>query len=352
MQSTIIIYRLFDVAEEINLELAQTLWLNRNQFASRLRFSRIHTKSMTFKDPPVIVELGSHEIKLGEITYLTNATAKIYDYGVISLNIAIQLPEDITYDEYLNLAIASDSVPEAIIQEFVEAILSTINAACYKPTLSKFVEDFVVFYFEDELPDWNLAQLLMKDKTELNPESKKIVLENRFSYSNDITYITWESAIVFDPTGSRDIPDLLEFGSAQFLELRYYDNLLNEAIEVNYDEIEALETNKKANHYYAYNQIRGRIMERMGDASMLTSNIINSLQLTEDTFYAKVYTRYMQLQKTSIWRQSINQKLKVLQTSYNFLNEEVINHRKEIFGKTVLLILTCILLLQIYIAFL
>lgn len=348
MQSTIIIYRLFDVAEEINLELAQTLWLNRNKLASRLRFSRIHTKSMTFKDPPVVVELGSHEIELGGNIHLVNATAKIYDFGVISLNIALEVPEDITYEEYLSLAIASDSLPEDIIKEFVNGILATINAACYKPALSQFVEDFVVFYFEDKLPDWELAQLLMKDKTPLNLETQKLVLENRFSYSNDITYITWESAIVFDPTNSRDIPDLLEFGSAQFLELRYYDSLLDEAIEVNYDEIEALEISKKSNHYKTYNQIRGRIMERMADASMLTSNIINSLQLTEDTFYARLYTRYMQLQKTSIWRQNIDQKLAVLQTSYNFLNEEVINYRKDFFGKLVLILLTFILLLQLY----
>ena len=34
-----------------------------------------------------------------------------------------------------------------------------------------------------------------------------------------------------------DIPDLLEFASAQFLELRYYDNYLTKAIDKTYGEM-------------------------------------------------------------------------------------------------------------------
>ena len=62
MNTSMIVYRLFDVADEINLDLVQALWTSRNKIASRLRLDRISTKSITFKDPPVLVELGSHEM--------------------------------------------------------------------------------------------------------------------------------------------------------------------------------------------------------------------------------------------------------------------------------------------------
>lgn len=52
-----------------------------------------------------------------------------------------------------------------------------------------------------------------------------------------MAYLTWDSALVYDPTGSTDIPDLLEFANAQYLELRYYDNFLNHAIDTTYDVI-------------------------------------------------------------------------------------------------------------------
>ena len=64
MNTSMIVYRLFDVADEINLDLVQALWTSRNKIASRLRLDRISTKSITFKDPPVLVELGSHEMEL------------------------------------------------------------------------------------------------------------------------------------------------------------------------------------------------------------------------------------------------------------------------------------------------
>ena len=53
MNTSMIVYRLFDVADEINLDLVQALWTSRNKIASRLRLDRISTKSITFKDPPV-----------------------------------------------------------------------------------------------------------------------------------------------------------------------------------------------------------------------------------------------------------------------------------------------------------
>jgi hypothetical protein len=39
--------------------------------------------------------------------------------------------------------------------------------------------------------------------------------------------IDWNAAVVIEPDGSRDIPDILELASAQLLEFRYYDDLVD-----------------------------------------------------------------------------------------------------------------------------
>ena len=62
------------------------------------------------------------------------------------------------------------------------------------------------------------------------------------SYANDVAYLVWDSAFVYDPSGSTDIPDLLEFANAQYLELRYYDGLLEQAIVRMYEAIEDANT--------------------------------------------------------------------------------------------------------------
>ena len=64
MNSSIYLYHLFDVADEINLNLVEALWTSRNKIASRLRLEKVSPQSITFKDPPVLVELGSHELTL------------------------------------------------------------------------------------------------------------------------------------------------------------------------------------------------------------------------------------------------------------------------------------------------
>ena len=353
MKSSIYIYHLFDVADEINLDLVEALWTSRNKIASRLRLEKVSPHSISFKDPPVLVELGNHEMTFAGITYLAEIKARIFDLGVVSLIIKLEVPEDITYEQYVDLAISVGKLPEDVILEYIQATSETIKPACTRMRISDFDEDFVVYYFNDPLPAWDFAPILDKDKSPLSPETIKDSLSNRFSYgSDDETYLTWDSAIIFDKTGSMDLPDLLEFANAQFLELRYYDDALNKAIDHSYGELDA--ANKKSDSSQrasSYRHIRNNLMEVMADMSVLTSNIDNALQVTEDIFNARVYSRYMQLLKTSVWRENIENKISVIQRCYNLLNEEVLMHRFVKIGYSCVSLLVIAVLLLIYSSF-
>ncbi len=349
MNTSMIVYRLFDVADEIDLDLVQALWTSRNKIASRLRLDRISTKSITFKDPPVLVELGSHDMQFGSKTYLTEVKARIFDLGVISLILRIHFEDDVTFEEYMDMSIVSENMPEDEIRSYLDAVLETIRPACSNERVSDFDEDFVVYYFKDKVPaDWDIVPLLLKDRTPVSEETRAETLANRFAYADDVCYLAWDSAVVYDPTGSLDVPDLLEFANAQFLELRYYDNALNNAIEQTYDELEAAESGGKSSRQHSYRKIRSHLMELMADVSTLTSNINNALQVTEDIFYARIYTRYLALLRASVWKDNIENKLLVIQRSYNLLNEEVSMYRFEFIGMSAVTLLAIILLLLIY----
>lgn len=336
MNSSIIVYRLYDVADEINLELVEALWTSRNKISSRLRLQKISPRSITFKDPPVLVELGSHEMTFAGNEYLADIRARIFDIGVVALIMRLELPDDISYEDYQNLSIAVGNLPEDIIREYVDATLETIKPACSKMRMPEYDEDFVVYFFNDYLPDWDFVPILLKDKNPVSPETRQETLSNRFSYSpDDVAYLTWDSAVVFDKIGSMDLPDLLEFANAQFLELRYYDNVLNSAIDQFYNEIDALNQNKDSRKVPTFRIVRNKLMEQMADMSVLTSNIDNALQVTEDVFYARIYSRYMYLLKASDWRESISNKLNVIQRCYTLLNEEVTMHRLVTLGYTI-----------------
>lgn len=265
--------------------------------------------------------------------------------------INIDVPDDVTYEEYLDITIAVDQMPDDSFKEYIDAVLETIEPACSQMRQSEFYEDFVVYYFRNKMPDWDFAPVLMKDRTKLSAETRQDTLANRFSYGSDIAYLTWDSALIYDKTGSMDLPDLLEFANAQFLELRYYDDALNKAIDQTYTEIDAANKSSRSNRLITYRQIRNNLMELMADMSSLTSNIDNALQVTEDIFNARVYSRYMHLLRTSVWRENINNKINVIQRSYNLLNEEVLMHRFVTIGYLCACLLGIIALLCLYIAF-
>ena len=336
MRTTVIAYRLFDVADEINLDQVQAIWHSRNKISSRLRLDRISTKSITFHDPPVLVELGYHEMVIGGVEYLVEVKARIQDLGVICILFNIPPEEDISYKDYLNLVLAVEELPDEEFRKFVDATMETIGPACTNQNISGYDEDFVVYYFQDPIPaDWDIVPFLLKDPSPVNEETREAALANRFSYADDVAWLAWDSAVVYDPTGSMDIPDLLEFANAQYLELRYYDNFLNHAIDKTYDVIE-----DKANlkNIDVLQNIRDELLETMADVSSLT---------TEDIFYAKVYTRYLKLLKASVWQENIELKMQVLQRCYNMLNETVTSHHLEQMRKyniTLLAVIAIILL--------
>ena len=72
------------------------------------------------------------------------------------------------------------------------------------------------------------------------PGEREAVSQYRFSYSTeDLVVVDWNSAFVYEPSGSRDIPDLLEIANAQLLEFRFYDELLDGHIARIHDQVQA-----------------------------------------------------------------------------------------------------------------
>ncbi len=348
MNNSIIVYRLFDIADEINLDHVQALWAARNKIASRLRLERVSPKAIAFKNPPVSVDLGSHEIQLAGKNLLAEIRARIYDIGVISIIMRFDLPETTTYAEYLDLAIATENMPEEKVQEFASLVADTVKQALIKPREPDFEEDFVVYYFHEWKKDWDIVPLLLKDHAPISQQTREETLVNRLSYADDIAYFTWDSALVYDSAGSMDIPDLLEFANAQFLELRYYDTLLEGAIDAMYDEIEEANTESGKQRLKNYRRIRGNLMELMADVTVLTGRINNALRVTEDVFYARVYSLYIRLLRADSWRKSIDAKVTVIHRTYGILNEEVVNRRAEMLEIAIIALVSVGILLTLY----
>ncbi|MCL6638702.1 MAG: hypothetical protein K6T80_03355 [Firmicutes bacterium] len=349
MRNAIWIYRLFDVAEEIKLDVVERI-LSHNRQTSRMILSRIRPKSIRFKNPPVAVELGEHPVSTGSRRFSALFTAKVYDLGVIAIIMRIPLPDGAGYGEIRKLAVElynSEDIEPYFLQRLDE-IRKALSGALIKEEYSGFVEDFTIYYFRDWHEDWDAVPLLLAEDEPVSPEVRRETLRHSFSYGpGDLAVITWDSALVYDTTGSADIPDLLEFANSQLLELRYYDSLLSGEMEKMYDAIEKAEHTSVFKQLNQYRRIMNQLMELIVDITEITERIDNSLKVTEDVFYARIYGAALSIFRTRAWAESIDRKISIITQSYTMLSNRLINRRSELLEVSIVLLILLELVLGI-----
>jgi len=341
MKNSIWVYRLYDVAEEIRLDRVEEI-LSQEHQTSRMRLSRIRPKSIQFKNPPVAVELGEYPVTIGSRTFNALFTGKIYDLGVIVVIMRLPLPPGIKYDEVKNLAIeiSNSETIEPVFEGQLDKTRRILSPALIKEEPSGFVEDFTIFYFQEWDKSWDPVPLLLAEADPVSAEVRRETLRNSFSYGlEDLTIITWDSALVYDSTGSTDIPDLLEFANSQLLELRYYDSLLTGEMEKMYDAIEEAEKLASFRRLNQYRRIMSQLMELIVDVTEITERIDNSLKVTEDVFYARIYGAALSVFRTKAWEESINRKISIISQSYTMLSNRNINQRSELLELTIVILI-------------
>lgn len=170
--------------------------------------------------------------------------------------------------------------------------------------------------------------LLLAEPEPVSTQIRKETLQHSFSYGpDDLAIITWASALVYDKTGSHDIPDLLEFALTQLLELRYYDNLLSEEMSQMHDAIEEAERVTRFRRLGQYRHILNRLMELVVEINEIMERIQNSLKVTEDVFYARVYGAALSVFRTRAWVESIQRKLSVVTQNYSMLSNRLVNQQ-------------------------
>lgn len=329
MQNSIWLYRLYDVAEEINLDTVENILAHQKPTA-RLNLKRIRPKSMQFKNPPVSFELDLTDINLLGQDYRTFVSGRVYELGVISIIFRIQLPEEVDMHNLTNLSahLYHTDQLERLFENYLATTKSIIGPALIKADDRIFSEDFTIFYFRQWQKDWDPAPLLLAETEPISAQTRTDTLQHTFSYGpKDQTIITWDSALVYDADGSSDVCDLLEFGLAQLLELRYYDSLLSIELEHMYGNIEAAQKGGSYSSLNNYRRIMKEMMELVADITEFTERVHNSLKVTEDIFYARIYSSALTIFRTKVWSESIQRKISVIERTYAMLSDEIVTHR-------------------------
>ena len=348
-----IVYRLYDVGYEIGMERA--LDLLAAQGPERVRPVRGEAQAIQIPNPPITVILGSENVALGAWRGDVEVSARIFDFGVVSLRVRIPMPGSLSWQEFsaFGAAVDADTGLQAVFAQHHRLLVERIAPSITRPHPAQVTEDYIVYRLErltdaagnplttDALQDVDVAPLLLNETRPLSADARRELLPHRFSYyADDLAILTWDNALIIEPTPTdTDVQYILEFANAQLLELRYYDALLDAELPRMYDRVAAARARPRTLLGRRFATLLADLHTLVADSTELVERAENSLKVTDDVYLARVYSAALEIFRARAWRSGIDRKLAIIRETYGMLNDEAQAARAEALELSIVLLI-------------
>jgi hypothetical protein len=352
--------RLFDVCNAIDLARAEDLWSRQAREGARSRLSGTPAKAVSFGEAPLALVLPPVTLHLGDSLVAAPVAARLYVFGVVTL--AVRVPADnLAWPEYVALVSDLDSAigPGAATEvwtELLSLLRAAVGAAWDRPSRSTLEEDYLiatVHTFSHAVDtstlgtDLDLVPLLSGEHRRLADAARRDLLNRRFSYyTDDLVVLTWDRAFIYEPTRDTDVADVLEVANAQLLEMRYYDELLDDELPRMYDLVEATRRWSLAPRRFA--NLARRLYTLVAEVTELTEKVDNALQVTEDVYLARVYTAALDLFRVKLVSAAVDRKLAIIRDTYQALYDESAGVRASLMEMLIVALILIEVVLAIY----
>lgn len=323
--------RIFDVADTIDLEGCRKLIAHGGADIRRLSLRREGSEFIQLSDPPLLVDLGARTLNVAGESREVKVSASLFHHGAISISLRVPVPPGTGLEELIPVADELyDSKPlDALALEEVHKLRKLLASHFEDPHLWDQNEGYTIIFArkiegqptaDQVLAAPGLARLLLGEKEALSTAEEREVLEHHYSYTpNDLIIVEWNSAFVYEPSGSEDIVDLLEIANAQLLELRYYDAVLDAELARMYDVV----GQKQASLLWSpYKRLARELMQTLIELSEFIERVENSLKIVGDVYLARVYEAAMKELRIVRWTEQVSRKHRLLQQAYGLLKGE------------------------------
>lgn len=353
--------RLYDVAYAIDLLRVEALIAERSaESVGRLRLQRAEAKAIALPDPPVEIGLGPVVVRAGDRELPAEAVARVYDFGAISIAVrhpVANLEWSAFVERTAELARAAEDGSGGVWHELSERVRAWLEPAMERPNASGLAEEYLVSIVErfdpavaiDELlKAADLPRLLTGERRELSDAARRDLVKYAFSYyQDDLVVLTWDQAFLIEPGGDRDVADVLEVATAQLLELRYYDALLDHELPRMYDRVQAAHRRLPALGRGRYSRLAHELHVLVAEVTEITERIDNALKVTEDVYLARVYGAALELFRVPSWAQAVDRKLEIIRQTYTALYDEANAVRAELLELGILILIVLEILLAL-----
>jgi hypothetical protein len=331
-RGSILVYRVFDVAEEVNLSKVEELV--KTEVSQRLKFTRSTRQAVIMRNAPVALNLGgltdfANPYSSGK----TEAFAKIWDYGVITIQFQIPINPGTRWEELIQLAakLEQDTLLDEAARFRAQEVVNLIKPALRDSHNWHEFEDYAVFLLEEIegikksaelLEQVDIARLLVAETSVmLADRAKKSIMEGTYQYSDqDLTVIDWNSALVVEPSGSKDVPEVIEFALTHLMEMRYYDSLLDQKLTVIYDSIEESRSRFFSNRFTSLSR---ESSARYIEFSEFIERVDNSFKVVGDFYLARIFRAAGEKMRIPEWEENITRKINLFSNLSELLQGEV-----------------------------
>lgn len=334
----VLVYRVFDVGDEINLEAALQVL---EQGISPLRFRlKRESRAIVIKNAPLSLSLGNWEYEFGGVKTQVESVGKLWHFGVFSICFVITLPEDFSWSQLINYAshLENDSFLDQMAKQKTEDLILQISSVIKNRNVSSdFFEDYMVHFIEqvegvdqptELFEKANIDALILaetRDRDNLSNQVKSSLKDNVFQYTkSDLAVIDWNSALVVDETGSLDVPDVIEFALCQLLEMRYYDDVLDELLGSLYNSVHG---KKKSMLNNRYSKLAEEAGQKYLEISETIESVQNSMKVVGDFYLATIFRASLKRFRFGDWQASVDTKLDNLLQVSKLLHGEVHEQR-------------------------
>ncbi|MEZ4298712.1 MAG: hypothetical protein R3B70_27425 [Polyangiaceae bacterium] len=351
----IICYRIFDVADELVLAEAEELLL-RAQVARASMVMRPpperKTGALAIAAVPLHVDVGTKRVVLAEIerSLLAHVSVNLFDYGKISVVFEIPIRQGtplselgVLCQELYESQVLTDIAQEecAIYEERVGAALRRHVIDEPQPAMPDMpdmplpsMETFTVIFVEElenkhlakDVLAWpGLPKLIIGEADERNLGEKQVrdTMQHADGYlDNDAVVIDWNSAFVLEPSGSRDIPDILEFTRSMLLQLRVYDAHLDVELRRTYQEFTRRRSGVSIMNS-RYRRLAHDVSARLIEVTEFNERLENSFKIIGDYYLARIYRTAIARFGIPVVRESVARKHQIVQKVYDMLKAEV-----------------------------
>jgi hypothetical protein len=246
----------------------------------------------------------------------------------------------------------------AIWSTLLESLREQVKDAFTRPNRSGLVEDYLVatvHRFSEPIPaialgrDIDLVPLLSGETSPLSEGAKLDLMSRRFSYfTDDLVVLTWDRVFIYEPHHATDVAEVLEVANAQFLQMRYYDELLDAELPKMYDLVEAATRQRSLGGPRRFATLARRLYTLVAEVTELTEKVDNALQVTEDVYLARVYTAALDLFRVKAVSNAVDRKLAIIRDTYSALYDEAASSRAGLMEAAVIFLIFLEVILALF----